>query len=110
MEDLRALEASGRNKDGIVALDFSTDGSWLRASTANHAAQHWDVSGGVELDEGALVLRDETWQTWTSAVGWNESMYGKTGDEVRELGTWVWRCGDLGWRCEGWGWRCEDRS
>jgi len=66
-----ALKASGRNKDGIVALDFSTDGSWLRASTANHAAQHWDVSGGVELDEGALVLRDETWQTWTSAVGWN---------------------------------------
>lgn len=54
----------------VVALDFSADGQWLRASTASHEHHYWNVDDASEEAEGALTLRDVRWHSWRSDVGW----------------------------------------
>lgn len=50
------------------SLDYSRDGKVLMSSDAAKELFFWDVLTGQRIH--AATLRDETWDSWTSLVGW----------------------------------------
>eukprot|EP01029_Cantina_marsupialis_P018038 TRINITY_DN409_c1_g1_i1.p1 TRINITY_DN409_c1_g1~~TRINITY_DN409_c1_g1_i1.p1 ORF type:complete len:1625 (+),score=311.08 TRINITY_DN409_c1_g1_i1:1737-6611(+) len=56
---------------GLVRhLDFSVDGRYLQVGTAGHELLYCECSGGKHI-KSAASLRDETWHTLTTPMGWS---------------------------------------
>lgn len=54
----------------ITHLDWSLDGSKLQSNCGAYELLFWDTETGKQLTNGATMLKDEKWSTWTCVVGW----------------------------------------
>jgi len=58
----------------ITHLDFSKDGQSLHSTCGAYELLFWNVNNGEQLTSGASQLKDESWATWTTTLGWPVSL------------------------------------
>jgi len=54
----------------ITSIDWSNDSNFIQATDGAYEILFFDAHTGVQQTGGATALRDETWATWTSRIGW----------------------------------------
>lgn len=53
----------------VKQLDFNSNGSKLQSVSGDYELLFWDATDGSQIRSPTSV-RDETWATWTSTLGW----------------------------------------
>ena len=59
-----------KHSAGINHLDFSKCGKVIQSACSAYEILFSDTSTGSHLTNGATTLKDETWDSWTSSIGW----------------------------------------
>ena len=54
----------------ITAVDFSTDGKFLRSTSGDYELLFWDARSGSQITS-ATEMRDTPWATTTCTLGWS---------------------------------------
>jgi len=62
--------ASCRHDAPVTHLDWTADSEVIHTNSADHKLLFWKASNGELLQEGPLIHRDATWNTWTCIYGW----------------------------------------
>lgn len=69
----------------VTHLDFSEkDGKYLQATAMNQLALFYDLETRKKIPNGAMELRDQVWETWSSEVGWPVQGLGLNFEETNE--------------------------
>ena len=55
---------------GVTHLDFTADGVFMQTCSTTGELKYWDVENGDERADGASLLRDSSWASWTCPFGW----------------------------------------
>ena len=69
-QQFRRKAKFSKHNAGINQLDFSADGRYLQSCCSAYEILFCDVNTGAQLTNGASLLTDGNWQTWTMTLGW----------------------------------------
>merc|ERR1712232_199710 len=71
----------------ITHLDWSSDSCYLQSADAAHELLYWEIVAsddepGIRIKpvSSGFVLRDKSWSTWTSVLGWPVQGVWRAGD------------------------------
>jgi microtubule-associated protein-like 6 len=59
-----------KHSEFIKNIDFSADGRKIHSTCGGFDLLFWDIEVPKQLPNGAMLLRNEKWHTWTSLLGW----------------------------------------
>ena len=59
-----------KHNAGILFLDYSMDGKFLQTCCSGYEILFSDATTGVQVTNGASLLLDEAWASWTCSLGW----------------------------------------
>lgn len=59
-----------KHNAGILFFDFTVDGKYLQTCCSGYEILFCDTSTGVQLPNGATLLTDAEWATWSVTLGW----------------------------------------
>lgn len=51
-------------------MDWTTDSKYLQSNCGGLELLYWDMTQGKQLPNGASLLRDAEWTTWSCVLGW----------------------------------------
>lgn len=67
---LELVQRLNKHHSYITHLDWSEDGSVLHSNSGDYELLFFNPGDGSQLPDGATMLRDEPWATWTCTLGW----------------------------------------
>ena len=54
----------------ITGLDWSTDSKYIQSVSGSYELLFSDANDGSQITEGASLLKDEQWASWSCKLGW----------------------------------------
>lgn len=58
------------NNYSIRHIDWTTDSVYMQVENANFELLYFNAKKGIQLKEGAAMLKDAPWKNWSLTIGW----------------------------------------
>eukprot|EP01038_Epipyxis_sp_PR26KG_P010144 gene10144-13646_t len=71
MQQYKRKAKFSKHNSGINQLDFTADGRYIQSCCSAYEILFSDSSTGTQITDGASLLTNAEWHTWTLTLGWS---------------------------------------